>query len=187
MHKNEQDTKQKLIEFIHEVLTKDQALRDQYGVGEKFRFVRDKLNALLTYVENEVTFTSDTAALIPSALHDEQVVYVYLFNSQGVVLSSWRKMVHESVLYEYSINRPIYSEKAQIDALIRSRPNKLQHAYLSIIVKKTDILNKQTSQDAIGNTLLKVKEGSLKREKIISFTHGGNDYRINSEGEFILL
>jgi hypothetical protein len=187
MHKNEQETKQKLMEFIREVLAKDQALRDQYGVGEKFRFIREKLQAVLTYVENEITVTSDAASMQPEVQENEQVVYVYLFNSQGVALSSWRKMVHESVLYEYSINRPIYSEKSQIDALIRSRPNKLQHAYLSIIIKKPDILEQKTTKDAIGNTVLKIKEGSLKRNKILSFTHAGHDYLINSEGEFVVL
>ena len=185
MHKNERDTKQKLLQLVRDAIAKDQSLRDQYGIGEKFRFITEKLNHLLAYVESEVAEAEQETEKLLTVQADEQVVYVYLFNSQGIALPSWRKMVHESVLYEYSINRPIYLEKNQIDALIRSRSNKLQHAYLSIVVKKADIVQGKEIKDAIGNMLVKVREGSLKRDKILCFTHGGHEYLVSKEGEFI--
>jgi len=185
MHKNEQEVKQKLMQLIRDAIAKDQALRDQYGIGDKFRFIREKLTSLLSYVEEEIKITALAAEKELVILPDELLVHVYLFNSQGISLASWRKMVHESVLYEYSINRPIYLEKSQVDALIRSRSNKLQHGYLSVIVKKSDVIDNKLSKDAMGNALVKVKEGSLKRDKILTFTHGDNEYRVTQDGEFI--
>lgn len=185
MQTNEQDKKQKLLQLVRDIIAKDDALRDQYGIGNKFRFIREKLNALFTYVDAEISSMQQEGAKILTVGEDEQVVYVYLFNSHGVAIPSWRKMVHESVFYEYSINRPIYLQKSQIDALIRGRSNKLQHGYLSVIVKKSDILAVATLKDALGNPLVKVKEGSLKRDKLLSLTHGEHEYQVTQEGEFV--
>ena len=93
-------------------------------------------------------------------------------------------MVLPNVFYEYSVNRPIYTEKSQIDSFIRSRPNKQQHAYLTVAIKKQDMYPSQ-SQDSSGNMLIKVKEGSLRFEKLISFTYNDQDYQVDEEGEFI--
>lgn len=185
MYKNEQEKKQKLLQLVRDAIAKDQALRDQYGIGEKFRFIREKLNALLTFVDTELATMQSSEGAPLTVQEDEQVVYVYLFNSQGVSLPSWRKMMHESVFYEYSINRPIYLQKSQIDSLIRARSNKLQHGYLSIIVKKANVIDTQSATDANGNPLAKVREGSLKREQLLSFTHGDHEYMVTAEGEFI--
>lgn len=185
MHKDEQEKKQKLLQLVRDAITKDQALRDQYGIGDKFRFIRDKLKALLVFVEAEVASTPSEVAESLIVHDDERIVYVYLFNSQGVSLASWRKMVHESVFYEYSINRPIYVEKSQIDSLIRGRANKLQHGYLSVIVKKQDVIETPGLKDAFENRLVKVREGSLKRANLLTFTHGNDEYDVTIEGDFI--
>lgn len=184
MHKNEQEKKQKLIQIIRDAIAKDQALRDQYGIGNKFRFITEKLNELKNYVDLEFVTVEKEEKEALTVHEDETIVYVHLYNSQGISLPTWRKMVHGSVFYEYSINRPIYSHKNSIEAIIRGRTNKLQHAYLSVIVKKSDIIN-ETMKDSLGNPLVKIKEGALKREKLLSFSHGGNDYTVSDEGEFL--
>ena len=56
MYKNEQEKKQKLLQLVRDAIAKDQALRDQYGIGEKFRFIREKLNALLSDKYNYLIF-----------------------------------------------------------------------------------------------------------------------------------
>lgn len=185
MHRSEQEKKQRLMQLVRDAIAKDQALRDQYGIGDKFRFIREKLKALLTFVDAEMAIMQLEERKELVVHEDEQVIYVYLFNSMGVSLSSWRKMVHASVFYEYSINRPLYLQKSQIDSLIRGRSNRLQHAYLSVIVKKSDVLENQASKDSAGNSLVKVREGSLQRSKLLSFTHGDHVYMVTDEGDFV--
>jgi hypothetical protein len=186
MHKSDQEKKQKLLQLVRDAIAKDEALRDQYGIGNKFRFIREKLNTLSAFIDTEITSTMQLEEDKQLAVQeDETVIYVYLFNSQGVSLATWRKMLHTSVFYEYSINRPIYLQRSQIDSLIRGRSNKLQHGYLSVIVKKIDILDSQSLNDSNGNQLAKVKEGSLKRERLLAFTHGEHDYLITPEGELV--
>ena len=185
MAQNELEKKKKLMQLVLEVIAKDQALRDQYGIGEKFRFIRDKLHGLVPYLEAEMAAIAAAEKAKLTVQEDEQIVYVYLFNSSGVSLPTWRKMVHESVFYEYSINRPIYVEQSQIDSFIRSRSNRLQHAYLSVIIKKNAVIPNVVLKDAHGNPLIKVKEGALKRDKLLAFTHGDHVYEVTLEGDFL--
>lgn len=180
-----------LLALLHHVIERDEALRKKYEIKDKFRFVRDRLNEIVIHLENQ-----QSAPL--SAKSEEQVkiqegevaVYVYLYNAKGALLRSWIPMLASNVFYEYSVNRPIYAEQADIEAMLRAKTDKQQHAYLVIAVKSTDIVQmagESMQKDSLGNPLVKVKEGSLKLQRLIMFTHNGNNYRLNAEGEFIPL
>jgi hypothetical protein len=108
---------------------------------------------------------------------------VYLYNSQGVLFPTWQKMVTAAVLYEYSVNRPIYAEQSLIEAYIRSKTNKAQHAYLAVAIKPTDIIKTPAeAKDAIGGALIKVREGTLLINKLVLFTHNGHEYTLSETG-----
>jgi Dot/Icm secretion system protein (dot_icm_IcmQ) len=186
---NDEEKKNQVLQLLKNILEQDQALRDQLQVGEKFRFIRDRLKALLTYAEtNLLTNEKTEKQSVAEAGADESIVYIYLFNAQGLVLQTWHKMVNRSVFYEYSVNRPIYKDKSHIDAFIRSKPNKVQHGYLSVIINNNDILKSPAadiSKDTLGNPLIKIREGSLKFEKFISFSYSGNEYTLNESGGLV--
>lgn len=181
--------KDALYEILQSAVAEDEALRQQFNMGDKFRFIRDQLLALQASVGAELALIHDdvnhTAPVVVA--EDEVVVYVYLFNAQGVLVPTWRKMVQASVLYEYSVNRPIYTDESDIQAVIRTKSNKQQHAYLAVAVKKENIypLADGSLKDAMGNTLIKVKEGSLLFNRILAFKHNENEYRVNEMGELI--
>lgn len=186
-NENNPDKNEKLLELVRNLVQFDGELRAKYNIGDKFRFIRDRLNALLVYTEEHVVEIKKKTERKKSLLDEnETLVYVHLFNAQGIVLQSWHKMVVPSVFYDHSINRPIYHDKESIDAVIRSKPNKVQHAYLTIAVDKKNILplNEQL-KDSIGGQLIKVKDGSLKFERLISFSHNGNNYVVNENGELV--
>src|SRR5579862_525601 len=137
---NDKELKNKLIELMQSVIKQDNELREKFQIGDKFRFIRDRLKALLTNVETslaELKFEDEIKS--ESAAEDETIVYVYLFNAQGLVLQTWQKMVNGNVFYEHSVNRPIYTEKPHVEAFIRGKTNKAQHGYLSVVIKKLDI------------------------------------------------
>lgn len=186
-----QASKEKLLSIVKEAIAKDEALREQFNIGNKFRFVREKLQALHDEVSAALaSIQEDIEANQPSAVQaDEVIVYVYLFNAQGVLVPTWRKMLHPSVMYEYSVNRPIYQDQSAIEAVIRSKAEKQQHAYFAIAIKKESMIAfaDQAPKDALGHALVRVKEGSLVHQRILFFKHNDRDYRVSASGELIKL
>jgi hypothetical protein len=185
-HDEKQET-HKLIELVREVIGRDNQLREEFQVGDKFRFVRDRLQALLDQLEKHMKSNDVTAKVAGGVVEeDEVVVYVYLFNAQGLVLNSWLNMLTPKLFYEYSVNRPAYTEKAYIEALIRSKTNKNQHAYLSVAAKKKDIEHSLTEKkDVVGNPIVKIREGGLQFDRLVAFTHMEMDYTLDGSGQLV--
>lgn len=179
---------EKLIQLIRDVIQQDADLRTKYEVGEKFRFVRDRLQGTLTHLEEQLQVLKKTGQHVKHEedATDKTVVYVYLYNAQGVILRSWSTLLTPRVFYEYSINRPIYSDKKFIESFIRSKTNKQQHGYLTVKMNSSDVIAVEgMTKDAVGNPLMKIREGSLRFENFVVFTHNGHDYALNAQGEFV--
>lgn len=182
---NNKEKIEKLLQLMHETVQQDAALRTKLNVGDKFRFIRDRLVALVARIEENLALLQQEAEQKQEALaEDEALIFVHLFNAHGLMVQTWQKMVHPSVFYEYSVNRPIYSEKIHIESFIRAKTNKVQHAFLTIAVKKHDIVSiaSEAMKDPIGHPLIKVREGSLKPNRLLLFTHNGLDYEVNQSG-----
>jgi hypothetical protein len=176
-----------LQQLLKKAVEYDQNLRAKYEVGEKFRFVKDKLYNFLSEVEKNlegVNLAHATKTAKTEVGAEEAVVYVYLFNAQGLILQSWRHMLTAKLLYEYSINRPIYSIKNDVVSLIRSKQNKAQHGFITIKINRSDVVTGGLPiTDSLGNSVIKVREGSLRFDKLLSFTHNEIDYRVSEEGD----
>lgn len=190
MSNQDKETKEKLRQLVKDSLDVDKNLRDKFHMGDKFRFIRDRLQALSARVQEELdALAMEVEKKTDKVAEDEVVVYVYIFNAQGLVLQTWQKMLNPSVFYEYSVNRPVYQDKSHVESFIRSRTSKAQHGFLTMVIKKTDILpavkGAEPGVDIIGNPLVKIREGSLKVEKMLSFTHQENEYVINETGQII--
>lgn len=178
---------EKLLQLMHSALQSDQELRKEYRIGDKFRFIRDRLTALVAHVEtNLAELQKEKEKKQDTLAEDERLVYVHLFNVHGLSVSTWNKMVHPSVFYDHSVNRPIYSEKSHIEAFIRGKINKMQHAYLTIAIKKSDIATAvDSTKDPFGHPILKVREGSLKPSRVFLFTHNDQEYEVNEESVLV--
>lgn len=190
MSNDNSEKKAKLLQLIRNAVSQDKQLREKYNIGEKFRFIRDRLQALLARVEENLQLFETAAQQNKDLLlPDETLIFVHLFNAQGVILHTWHKMLNPSVFYEYSINRPIYAEKKFVETFIKSKTNPNQHAYLTIAIKKQDVMSlasdTEHATDLIGNPLIKVREGSLKFNRLIIFTHNGIDYEVSAEGNLL--
>lgn len=185
MPNDAKNRKEQLLEIVRKAAQKDEELRLAYQVKDKFRFIRDRIHSLIARVEeNLATLNVITDKKQRMLAADESLVYIYLFNAQGMNLQTWQKMLHPSVFYEHSVNRPIYGEKSFIDAIIRSKANKQQHAYITIAVKKNDILEQtEIAKDLIGNPLIRVREGALHADRMMGFTHNNTEYTFE-EGIF---
>lgn len=183
----EKNEKEVVLTVVRNAVQKDAELREKYLIGEKFRFIRDRLQALQTRIEESLSqIQKKEEKRSDQILEDETVVYVYLFNSQGMNIKTWEKMLNPSVFYEYSINRPVYSDKSHIEAYIRSKSNKSQHGYIEFVIKKSELIpGSEQTKDALGHTLIKVKEGSLKADRVRTFIHTEQAYLLNEEGQIV--
>lgn len=183
---DEQERHAKAIQLVRDAVQNDAQLRQKYEVGDKFRFVRERLTALLENLENHLSVPAgEVKTEASSELNDEVIVYVYLYNAQGALLRSWQPLLIPKVFYEYSVNRPIYTDKSHIENVIRSKPNRQQHAYLTISIKRHDILSSGNQQDALGNPLVKIREGTLYFKNLVVFAHNNEEYVVGANGEII--
>lgn len=174
-----------LLHLTEALLEKDRELRQEFSIGDKFRFIRDKLRALHEMLEKsnkEFAPTETKTSVVPGA--KDKLVYVYLYNAKGLNLKSWQSMLMPKLFYEYSVNRPIYAEQNHIDEFLRSRNEPVQHAYLTVAVHANDIISSASMKDAIDNPLIKVKEGSLHFNRLVAFTHNEQVYEMKG-GELV--
>jgi hypothetical protein len=186
MSNDDREHKIKLVELIRDIIQHDHTLREKYQIGERFRFVKDRLGALLEQLEKHITSTepSEKKAAGGGLAEDETMAYVYLYNAQGILVQTWLKMLTPKLFYEYSVNRPIYAERLGIETLIRFKANKVQHGFLTVIIKKSDILQAE-GKDTAGNVMLKVREGAFKFNRLVSFSHNEIDYSLTEEGALV--
>lgn len=190
MSNSEKELKEKIQQLILQAIEADKELREQYQIGDKFRFIRDRLQAMSSNVQEELNaLVEEIQKKAPKVTEDELLVYVYLFNAHGLVFQTWHKMLSPSVFYEYSVNRPIYTEKAHVESFIRSRTTKAQHGYLTFAIKKADLFasppGEEAAKDQVGNPLFKIREGSLKVNRMLSFSYQDNEYELNAAGQVV--
>jgi hypothetical protein len=183
MSTDEKDQRLKLIEDLRNVVAGDNSLREKYQIGDKFRFVRDRLQALLDQLERHEESKQIEEKKRDIVMADDDIlVYVYLYNTQGATLPTWTNMLTAKLFYEYSVNRPIYTNRDHIESLIRGKANRVQHAFLTVALKKKDLIaNDNPPKDMLGNAITKVREGSLSIERMVSLTHSDVDYVLSDQ------
>lgn len=188
---DEKKEKRQLYEDVKTLVEEEKLLRKQFEIGDQYRAIPSRLEALLNYVKQETEITEEkeiTQRAIPILTDSQQYVYVYLYNVNGRILSRWEAMLSPRNLFEYSVNRPIYATQKQVEAYIRSRPNDDEHAFLQMKIEKSDVLpvtEENNRQDSLGESLLKLKEGALREDGLVYFFHRENRY-IFSQGHLVL-
>ena len=180
------DQARALDALLAELSQADQRLREQYQVDNKFQFIRNNIQTVRDQIKTLIeahTAPTDHPSHTADPNDNEVPVYVYLYNTNGIDLTTWKNMFTTSLLYDHSINRPIYQEQIQIEGFIKRKANQTQHGYLTVIVNRNDMLTSSVSKDAYGSPIIKVKEGSLSFNKPVLFTHNGHTYIVHPSGE----
>ncbi|HVY53068.1 MAG TPA: type IVB secretion system protein IcmQ [Gammaproteobacteria bacterium] len=176
----------KLTHIIQTAIERDAELRQRYEVGEKFRFIRDRLQSLLDEVQKQpAAHATKKQKETVQVLEDEILVYVHLYNAQGLSVRTWQSIITPKAFFDFSVNRPIYKERSHVLSFIQAKPNRAQHGFLTIAVKVDRITSDENLKDPMGYSLVKVKEGSLRCEKLLCFTHNENEYTLSEEGELV--
>lgn len=188
---DDKERKRELYRGVEHLVNEEKELRKKLGIGDRYKAVASRLDALLRYVHQAMSLPTQEVAVeraSPVLSEGQQYVFVHLFNNKGKVLSRWEAMLSPRQLADYSVNRPIYAEQKQVEAYIRSRPNDDEHAFLMMKIEQSDVLQGDKSAgnyDLLGHALLKLKERALKEQGLIYFFHKGLRY-ILSRGHLLI-
>lgn len=147
-------------------------------IGKKLHELRDEFAAQVNPTDSSkpgmVSHLANRIAL-RSGQHE---VFVSLYLADGSSISSWERILMN--LPKQIISRPIYANEEDIKALIRTKVNKVNEAYVSIYIHQSDILflsSDKTPLDKLGKPLLTLKNKSISLDNINLFVHQSGVYQ----------
>lgn len=153
------------------------------AAGKKLRELRERLkNDLDVSTESPETSTLFHRYTQRKIVTDKaQLVFILIYSAEGGNLKQWENII--SSLTAHSMTRPIYTNEADVQAVIRSKPNKENDAYLAFSITDNDIsppFNNKVPVDRYGNELVVLKEGVIHSENVEYFVHVSGRYFFQS-------
>jgi len=148
------------------------------AIGKNLREIRDgfsnQLNAKDINQSKMITQLAQRTALRSSL----QEIFIALYSSDGTKLQSWERILIN--LPKQMISRPIYAEEADVKAILRTKENKNNEAYVSMYINQNDILQlppDKIPMDKLGKPLLTLKDKSLTLDNIHQFVSVTGTYQ----------
>lgn len=149
-------------------------------IGKNLREIREGfVNRLNTSGHEKSKITAHLANRI-ALRSGQQEIFIALYSSDGGNIQSWERILMN--LPRQMISRPIYADEEDIKALIRTKENKLNEAYVSMYISQSDILPlpaDKVPMDKLGKPLLTLKDKSLSLDNINRFVHKSGSYQFN--------
>ncbi len=108
----------------------------------------------------------------------QKKVYVALYSFDGTNLSSWERIIAN--LPHQMISRPIYANEDDVKAMVKSKANQMNEAYVAIYITAQDILPLPTDKipiDKLGKQMLTLKDKTLHLDSMDCFVHQSGVYR----------
>ena len=147
-------------------------------LGKNLVEIRDNfLNQLGANNQAQLKIESQLANRI-ALRSGQQEIYISLYSADGANLQSWEKIVTN--LPKQMISRPIYADEEDVKAVIKTKENKKNEAYVAIYINQTDILalsSERSSIDKLGKPLLNIKDKTLNLDNLSRFIHSSGVYR----------
>lgn len=113
------------------------------------------------------------------ALRKDQIkVYILLYSADGANMRSWEWILTN--LPRQMISRPIYAEEDDARAIIKTKENKINEAYVAVYIEQNDILPISVDRlpvDKLGKHMLVLKDGTLNLDNVDYFVHQSGTYR----------
>lgn len=154
-------------------------------IGKNLREIREGFSNQINVSGREKSKITSHLANRIALRSGQQEIFVALYSSDGGNIQSWERILMN--LPRQMISRPIYADEEDVKALIRTKENKLNEAYVSMYVSQSDILAlsaDKTPIDKLGKPLLTLKDKSLILDNINRFVHRAITYQY-SQGRLI--
>jgi len=182
---------QRTYEILKKLIDSETKYRTDNDIGVRFNVLKTQLDSIKEKIAKEVGVQKKPESTQNVEMSkDETLVYVYLFNATGDKLASWQKLLTPSALFEHSVNRPVYANKADLQKMLRGKTNLALHGYLEITINKSDIMmtsSRNQLHDILNSPLLRLKQGALKQENIRCLFHNEKQYRIGKNNSLELI
>ncbi len=107
----------------------------------------------------------------------QREVFIALYAFDGNNIQSWERMVFN--LPNQVTSRPIYANEQDVQALIKTKTNKNNEAYVTMFIQEGDILMvspDKTLVDRLGKPLLMLKNKTLRLDNVGRFVHVSGTY-----------
>lgn len=148
------------------------------AIGKNLTAIRDNYLALLgAKSQSQLKAESNLANRI-ALRSGQQEVYISLYSSDGNNMQSWERIITN--LPRQMISRPIYADEEDVKALLQTKDNKINEAYVGIYINQSDILSLSADKmavDKLGNRLLSLKDKVLNVDNISRFMHISGVYQ----------
>ena len=147
-------------------------------IGKNLREIREDFSNHLNATGHEKSKMASHLANRVALRTGQQEIFVALYSSNWTNMQSWERILMN--LPKQMISRPIYDNEEDIKALIKTKENKQNEAYVSMYISQGDILKlspDKTPVDKLGKSLLTLKDKSLTLDNINRFVHVSGIYQ----------
>ncbi|USQ14132.1 Dot/Icm secretion system protein IcmQ [Legionella lytica] len=147
------------------------------AIGKNLNHIRENfVNQLGTRTKAQIQ--AETQLANRMALRSgQQEVFVSLYSADGSNIQSWERIVAN--LPRQMISRPIYASEEHVKAIIKTKENKINEAYLGIFINQSGVIAlppDKALSDKLGNLLLTLKDRTLDLDNISRFVHVSGVY-----------
>lgn len=154
-------------------------------MGKNLRQMRDDFLSGMKPSDHAVKDAATHLARQTLLRQHQKKVYVALYSSNGKSMQAWEWIVNN--LPRQMISRPIYVNEEDVKAIIKTKENQANEAYVVIYIDENDILqvnDDKVSLDKLGKPRLLLKDGAFKLNNLESFVHHTGIYHY-SQGRLI--
>ncbi len=146
-------------------------------IGKNLRLIRDEFVSRVESAEKGSAEATTSLANQLALRRSQQKVFIALYSSDGKNMQSWEWIVTN--LPRQMIARAIYANEDDVKAIIKTKENQINEAYVAIYIGEHDILQVSADKvpvDKLGKPRLLLRDGSLKLENIDYFVHQSGTY-----------
>ena len=147
-------------------------------IGKDLREIRDGFVEQLNAPGQEKSRLASHLANRIALRCGQQEIFIALYSFDGSNIQSWERILMN--LPKQMISRPIYANEEDVKAIIKTKENKNNEAYVSMYISQNDILAlspDKTPLDKLGKSLLSLKDKSLSLDNINFFVHQTGTYQ----------
>lgn len=147
-------------------------------IGRNLRDIRDDVMTKTDVHLDARQVVSPYLTKQMSLRHGQQKIYIGLYCFNGSQMNAWEPIIAN--LAHQTISRPIYANEEDVKAMIKSKANPMNEAYVAIYVFPEDILPLSLDKmpmDKLGKRMLTLKDKALHLDGIDCFVHHSGVYR----------
>ncbi len=150
------------------------------AIGKKLKDLRSDFTTKLSQASNSHIKEDISRNLVTqgSEQADQHKIFISLYNADGNNVSKWKNLLVN--LSKHIITRPLYREEEAVQALLRSKVNKSNEAYVIVNVNPTDILSvadDQILKDRLGQPLITIADQAVRAVQAVYFVHISGFYK----------